>query len=278
GVRAVPRHARGGRHDRVHAGTPRAGAGLARRAARPRRAHRAQLRAGGGARDAVRAAGRAVLRLCGGRRTAPQPQGRRPVGHRGAHRTDDRERPLGGGRRTGSGRDRVRGGRRPRRRPRRRAGAFGALARSRGARGDHVRRRGGDPDDPPRLDGPDVVHARRVARRAGDPDPARPHRGPGEGARPVKARNVAIVLTAAVALYLVLLAGRAIALLRTGELVPVLLGAGVLVLPLLGAWMLWTTWRSGNQIQRLARRLEAEGGLPDVSDLPRRPSGRVDRQ
>ncbi|KID30273.1 hypothetical protein [Prauserella rugosa] len=94
----------------------------------------------------------------------------------------------------------------------------------------------------------------------------------------MKARNVAIVLTAAVALYLVLLAGRAIALLRTGELVPVLLGAGVLVLPLLGAWMLWTTWRSGNQIQRLARRLEAEGGLPDVSDLPRRPSGRVDRQ
>ncbi|GAA1222093.1 tetratricopeptide repeat protein [Prauserella alba] len=94
----------------------------------------------------------------------------------------------------------------------------------------------------------------------------------------MKARNVAIVLTAAVALYLVLLAGRAVALLKTGELVPVLLGVGVLALPLLGVWMLWTTWRSGNRIQRLARRLEAEGGLPDVSDLPRRPSGRVDRE
>ncbi|MBB3051342.1 cytochrome c-type biogenesis protein CcmH/NrfG [Prauserella isguenensis] len=94
----------------------------------------------------------------------------------------------------------------------------------------------------------------------------------------MKARNVAIVLTAAVALYLVLLAGRAVALLRTGKPVAVLLGVGVLVLPLLGAWMLWTTWRSGNRIQRLARRLEAEGGLPDVSDLPRRPSGRVDRE
>lgn len=93
----------------------------------------------------------------------------------------------------------------------------------------------------------------------------------------MKARNVAIVLTAAVALYLVLLAGRAIALLRTGELVPMLLGTAVFVLPLLGVWILWTTWRSGNRIQRLARRLEAEGGLPDVSDLPRRPSGRVDR-
>jgi hypothetical protein len=48
-------------------------------------------------------------------------------------------------------------------------------------------------------------------------------------------------------------------------------------LPLLGAWMVVATWRSGTQIQRLARRLEAEGGLPEVSDLPRRPSGRVDR-
>ncbi|TKG62598.1 tetratricopeptide repeat protein [Prauserella endophytica] len=94
----------------------------------------------------------------------------------------------------------------------------------------------------------------------------------------MRARNVAIALTVAVAVYLVLLAGRAVALLRTGETVPVLLGVAVLVLPLLGVWMLVTTWRSGNQVQRLARRLDAEGGLPDVSDLPRRPSGRVDRQ
>ncbi|GAB3477479.1 tetratricopeptide repeat protein [Amycolatopsis cihanbeyliensis] len=93
----------------------------------------------------------------------------------------------------------------------------------------------------------------------------------------MRARNVALLLTVAVAVYLVLLAGRAVALLRTGETVPMLLGTGVLLLPLLGVWMLATTWRSGVRIQRLARRLEAEGGLPDVSDLPRRPSGRVDR-
>lgn len=93
----------------------------------------------------------------------------------------------------------------------------------------------------------------------------------------MRSRNVALLLTAAVAVYLVLLAGRGIALLRTGEFVPVLLGLGVLLLPLLGVWVLVTTWRSGSRVQRLARRLEAEGGLPDVSDLPRRPSGRVDR-
>ncbi|WP_216216315.1 hypothetical protein [Amycolatopsis aidingensis] len=93
----------------------------------------------------------------------------------------------------------------------------------------------------------------------------------------MRARNIALLLTLAVAVYLVLLAGRAVALLRTGEVVPVLFGLGVLLLPLLGVWILVTTWRSGVRIQRLARRLEAEGGLPDVSELPRRPSGRVDR-
>lgn len=93
----------------------------------------------------------------------------------------------------------------------------------------------------------------------------------------MKARNLALVLTAAVAVYLVLLAGRGIALIRVGEAVPVLLGVGVLLLPLLGVWVLVRTWRSGRQVQQLARRLEAEGGLPDDSGLPRRPSGRVDR-
>ncbi|MFI5559449.1 tetratricopeptide repeat protein [Amycolatopsis japonica] len=93
----------------------------------------------------------------------------------------------------------------------------------------------------------------------------------------MRARNFALVMTAALAVYVVLLAGRAIALLRTGETVPVLFGIGVLLLPVLGIWIIVTTWRSGVQIQRLSRRLDEEGGLPDVSDLPRRPSGRVDR-
>lgn len=93
----------------------------------------------------------------------------------------------------------------------------------------------------------------------------------------MRARNIAFLLTLAVAVYLVLLAGRAVALLRTGETAPVLLGVGVLLLPLLGVWILITTWRSGTQIQRLARRLDDEGGLPDVAELPRMASGRVDR-
>ncbi|QWF77092.1 tetratricopeptide repeat protein [Amycolatopsis sp. CA-230715] len=94
----------------------------------------------------------------------------------------------------------------------------------------------------------------------------------------MRARNLALVLTAALVLYIVMLADRAIALFRSGETSGILLGVGVMVLPVLGAWMIVATWRSGTRIQRLARSLEAEGGLPDVEDLPRMPSGRVDRK
>ncbi|WP_037355730.1 tetratricopeptide repeat protein [Amycolatopsis orientalis] len=93
----------------------------------------------------------------------------------------------------------------------------------------------------------------------------------------MKARNFALLMTAALVVYLVLLADRAVALLGTGTPAGIALGIGVFVLPLLGVWIVVATWRSGVQIQRLSRRLDAEGGLPDVSDLPRRPSGRVDR-
>ncbi|WP_033292386.1 tetratricopeptide repeat protein [Amycolatopsis jejuensis] len=93
----------------------------------------------------------------------------------------------------------------------------------------------------------------------------------------MKARNVALLMTAALVVYLVLLASRAVALLRTGTPAGIALGIGVFLLPLLGIWIVVVTWRSGVQIQRLSRQLDAEGGLPDVSDLPRRPSGRVDR-
>lgn len=93
----------------------------------------------------------------------------------------------------------------------------------------------------------------------------------------MKARNFALLMTAALVVYLVLLAERAVALLGTGTPAGIALGIGVFLLPLLGVWIVVVTWRSGMQIQRLSRQLDAEGGLPDVSDLPRRPSGRVDR-
>ena len=93
----------------------------------------------------------------------------------------------------------------------------------------------------------------------------------------MKVRVTVGVLIAALAVYFVLLTGRALALLRTGELVGILLGVGVLILPLLGVWLVWSNLRFGWETEKMARELDADGLLPDVSHLPRRPSGRVYR-
>lgn len=93
----------------------------------------------------------------------------------------------------------------------------------------------------------------------------------------MSARTVSWVLAAVVAVYFVLLGGRAVALFRDGSPLAVAFGVGVVLLPLVGAWVLWSTLRFGVRTQELGRRLAAEDGLPDVSDLPRMPSGRVDR-
>ncbi|MCP2169603.1 hypothetical protein [Goodfellowiella coeruleoviolacea] len=93
----------------------------------------------------------------------------------------------------------------------------------------------------------------------------------------MRTRAAAILVTAVVVVYLVLLAGRAWALFESGDPVGIALGAGVLILPLVGLWIVAVNLRFGARTERLARRLAEEGGLPDTSDLPRRPSGRVER-
>ncbi|MGQ0841156.1 hypothetical protein [Actinokineospora sp.] len=93
----------------------------------------------------------------------------------------------------------------------------------------------------------------------------------------MSARTVSIILTAVLIVYFVLLGGRAVALFRDGSPLAVAFGVGVLLLPVVGAWVVWATLRFGLRTEVLARRLDAEGGLPDTSALPRLPSGRVDR-
>ncbi|GAB2650831.1 hypothetical protein ABI214_04195 [Prescottella soli] len=92
-------------------------------------------------------------------------------------------------------------------------------------------------------------------------------------------RVVAAIAAIVVALtfYFVLLGQRGIALIQDGRAVPVVLGSAVLVLPFLGVWMVVATIRSGLAHQHLARRIHDEGLELDVSDLPRRPSGRIER-
>ena len=93
----------------------------------------------------------------------------------------------------------------------------------------------------------------------------------------MKARTTALLLTAVLVVYFVLLGQRAVLLLATGTGVGVGLGVAVLLLPVVGAWIAVANLRFGVQVERLARRLAEEDALPDASGLPRRPSGRVDR-
>ena len=77
--------------------------------------------------------------------------------------------------------------------------------------------------------------------------------------------------------YFAMLTRTAIALIRSGTPAAVALGIGVLILPVVGAWVMVATLRAGLAHQRLAR-LAAEYGMElDVTDLPRRPSGRIQR-
>lgn len=92
----------------------------------------------------------------------------------------------------------------------------------------------------------------------------------------LRARTTALLLAAVVALYLVAIGWRGVLLLGSGEPVGVALGVGLLVLPLVGAWAVVRELRFGRDTERLAAELDAVGGLP-VDDLPRRPSGRVER-
>ena len=89
-------------------------------------------------------------------------------------------------------------------------------------------------------------------------------------------RTVAWILAAAVAVYLVFTAARSWVLIASGDPVPMLLGLSVIVIPLIGAWVLWRELAFGMRTQQLGRELGAEGGLP-VDDLPRTPSGRIER-
>lgn len=92
----------------------------------------------------------------------------------------------------------------------------------------------------------------------------------------MRARTTALLLAAVVALYLVALGWRGVLLLGSGRAAGVALGVGLLVLPLVGAWAVLRELRFGRDTERLAAELDAAGGLP-VDDLPRRPSGRVER-
>ena len=84
------------------------------------------------------------------------------------------------------------------------------------------------------------------------------------------------VVVLVVVFYAATIGFRGVLLLGSGSTVGVLLGVALLVVPVLGVALVLREVQFGRETARLARDLEADGG-PVVDDLPRRPSGRVDR-
>lgn len=82
----------------------------------------------------------------------------------------------------------------------------------------------------------------------------------------------------ALLVYLVLLGRIAVLMIGSGDAAAIGLGAALLILPAIGLWAMIATLRAGFAAQRLARLIAEDGLELDVSALPRRPSGRVDRE
>ncbi|MEE4022801.1 hypothetical protein V1Y59_06910 [Gordonia sp. PKS22-38] len=84
-------------------------------------------------------------------------------------------------------------------------------------------------------------------------------------------------LVVALVVYFVILGQRGIDLITSGTVAGIGVGIGVMILPLIGAWLIFATLRAGIEHQKLARIMADEGRELDVSDLPRRASGRIER-
>lgn len=92
----------------------------------------------------------------------------------------------------------------------------------------------------------------------------------------MRTKAVVAVLVVILVFYAVLIGAKGVAFIASGEPVPVVLGLGVLLIPVIGLGLVLRELVFGRRSAELAAALEAEGGLP-VDDLPRRPSGRIER-
>jgi hypothetical protein len=81
----------------------------------------------------------------------------------------------------------------------------------------------------------------------------------------------------AMLVYFVLLGRVAVAMIASGRAAAVGLGLAVLIMPVIGLWTMIATLRAGFAHQKLARLIAADGMELDASTLPRRPSGRIQR-
>lgn len=92
----------------------------------------------------------------------------------------------------------------------------------------------------------------------------------------MRTKIIVAVLVVVLVFYAVLIGAKGVAMMGSGSAVGAVLGLAVLILPVVGSLLVWRELQFGHASARLAGVLHAEGGLPP-DDLPRRPSGRVDR-
>jgi cytochrome c-type biogenesis protein CcmH/NrfG len=85
------------------------------------------------------------------------------------------------------------------------------------------------------------------------------------------------LLCAALLVYFALLTRTAVVMIGSGRAAAVGLGAALLILPAIGLWAMIATLRAGFAYQKLSRLIADDGMELDISALPRRPSGRIDK-
>lgn len=86
----------------------------------------------------------------------------------------------------------------------------------------------------------------------------------------------AMVMSALLLIYIMLLANTGLSLLTTGLPVAQVMGFLILVFPLLGLWAMFVEFKFGIAAGKLIARIEAEGAWPDLG-IETRPSGRAVR-
>lgn len=92
-------------------------------------------------------------------------------------------------------------------------------------------------------------------------------------------RTLALIgfFCAALLFYFVTLGRMGVGMIADGRGAAVGLGVALLILPLIGLWAMVATLRAGLAHQKLARLADEAGMELDVSELPRRASGRIQR-
>jgi cytochrome c-type biogenesis protein CcmH/NrfG len=95
--------------------------------------------------------------------------------------------------------------------------------------------------------------------------------------RTVRIQLLIAFLCAAMIGYFVLLGRLAIAMIASARPPVVGLGLALLIMPVIGLWAMVATLRAGFAHQKLARLIAADGMELDTTALPRRASGRIER-